>query len=95
VKIDIEGFELSALRGAERFISEHRPVILGEFSTIWSKERGLPADAAQIWARDHDYATLELRESRARWIAVQRCELRAMRTGQRRWGSDLLLVPRS
>jgi FkbM family methyltransferase len=94
VKIDIEGYELHALAGAQRFLDEHRPVILGEFSTLWSEERGLPADGAEAWATEHGYDVFELHSTRARWSATQRSEPRGLGPGQRRSGGDLLLVPK-
>jgi FkbM family methyltransferase len=94
VKIDIEGYELAALAGAERFVADHRPAILGEFSTLWSLERGLPADGAQAWARDHDYDVFELHPMRGRWSTAQRSALRSLGPGERRSGEDLLLVPK-
>jgi FkbM family methyltransferase len=93
VKIDVEGYELFVLRGAERFVDEHRPVILGEFSALWSRERGLVPDAAERWAAAHDYGVFELHSSRAARTGVTHCELRTLELGRGRSGDDLLLVP--
>jgi FkbM family methyltransferase len=41
IKIDVEGAELSVLRGGLSFISKHRPLIFGEFSPYWMSQAGL------------------------------------------------------
>jgi FkbM family methyltransferase len=93
VKIDVEGFELPALRGAERFVATHRPTILGEFSTIWSTERGDSDTAVEEWAEAHAYDVCEVRSTRRGWLRPSASELGSFTSGPERSGSDLLLVP--
>lgn len=40
IKVDIEGHEYRFLVGAMDFISEHRPIVFGEFNTHWMKRCG-------------------------------------------------------
>lgn len=40
VKMDIEGYELEALRGGERFIQRHRPVVLAEYNRLFASQLG-------------------------------------------------------
>ncbi len=40
IKIDVEGAEVMFLRGGINFISEHRPIIYGEFNSYWIKQFG-------------------------------------------------------
>jgi len=48
VKIDIEGFELHALRGASRMMERYRPVIMAEIHPVqWSK---IGVEAAELRA---------------------------------------------
>ncbi|MCX5673849.1 MAG: FkbM family methyltransferase [Planctomycetota bacterium] len=55
LKIDIEGAELLALRGAERLISQHKPVVVCEFND--PALRRLGGSAGELWAfwRTHGY----------------------------------------
>jgi FkbM family methyltransferase len=47
IKMDIEGFEMYVLYGAESFIKLHRPIIYGEFSPFFLKKNGV--DFKEIW----------------------------------------------
>lgn len=40
LKLDVEGSELTALRGASRFLALHRPVIVAELNTAWMQALG-------------------------------------------------------
>jgi FkbM family methyltransferase len=95
MKIDVEGYELAVLRGAEGFVAEHRPVILGEFSPHWSTERGYSSDAIETWASDHRYGVFELRSVSGRLGSSRRVALEPIAHGRQRSGADLLLVPRA
>ena len=48
LKVDVEGFELQVLMGAQRLIAEHKPVIIMETDKKFSRPRyGIPTDAAE------------------------------------------------
>jgi FkbM family methyltransferase len=49
IKIDIEGYELFALRGMQRIVSERRPVIVCEFNTVALNRHG-PGTGARLLA---------------------------------------------
>lgn len=54
LKIDIEGFEYSAFKGAEEFLS-HVPLLLAEFSPGYMREGGVePADLLEL-LHDHGF----------------------------------------
>jgi FkbM family methyltransferase len=55
VKMDMEGFELFALEGAERFITRHRPAIFGEFNSKFMADHGLGSRDIARWAERHRY----------------------------------------
>jgi FkbM family methyltransferase len=52
IKIDVEGFELSVLRGAEETIRTHKPVLLIELDERWS---GRPLAESLAFVRDLGY----------------------------------------
>jgi FkbM family methyltransferase len=64
VKLDVEGYEMNVLRGAQAFIERHRPVIFGEFSRWWFNERGIGPEALPSWAAAHRYELFELAKRR-------------------------------
>jgi FkbM family methyltransferase len=47
VKIDVEGHELSVLRGMRRWLAAVRPMLTVEITPAWLKEAG--ADACEVW----------------------------------------------
>ena len=55
IYLDIEGYELFALRGAERTIDRHRPVIGVEINSRL-KNYGLKSDDVRDWFKERNYA---------------------------------------
>jgi len=55
VKIDIEGYELPALRGANRILSKDRPVVLFELQPAAAIRGGLPAFGVWDLLAEHGY----------------------------------------
>lgn len=45
IKLDIEGYEYEAIKGAQAFLATHKPVLLLELHLNYLEERGLPARA--------------------------------------------------
>ncbi len=84
MKLDIEGAELLMLRGAERFIAAHRPLIFGEFEAYWLTTFGHTFRDVAAWAARNGYA-------------MERWDARAGRfdaLGEVREGiQDVVLVP--
>lgn len=67
IKLDIEGAELMMLRGAERFIGRHRPLIFGEFDAYWLGTFGASFADVATWARRLDYEILRWSTHRRRF----------------------------
>lgn len=57
IKIDVEGFEVKAFRGAAKFLSENRPVIYGEFTPDLIYKAG--DKPQEIFALLQDYTFLQ------------------------------------
>ena len=94
VKLDVEGHEPRVLAGAEAFVAEHRPVIIGEFEAYWLAHFGWPPDAAQRWAVAHDYGCYAVRlRRRAAWTDRAHVTLASLSPGQPRADVGVLLVP--
>jgi FkbM family methyltransferase len=55
VKADVEGAELHVLRGAQRTLSEHRPVLLLEVEDRHTRKYGYGADDLCAWLADQGY----------------------------------------
>ncbi len=92
VKIDVEGFEMAVLAGAERLFAKCRPVILGEFNPDWLRSRGVSLEAPYQWCTMHDYRVFSLSGVRRHFWTDARMSLRPFVPELPR--RDLLLVPR-
>ncbi len=93
VKLDVEGFELEVLRGAQRLLAQDRPVIFGEFNRGWLALRGEDPAACLDGLRDLGYVVLALEGTRSRpWRPVDGHRRRTLAgyAGE----EDLLLLPR-
>jgi hypothetical protein len=91
MKIDVEGFEPSVLRGARGVLERDRPVVLGEFSADWLREHGEAYEdfAHDMAGVDYEIHTVTPRSSRS-WRAADTVSVGPRPTT---WGQDLLLVP--
>jgi hypothetical protein len=56
IKVDVEGFELHMLRGAEAVIKQFRPRLFVELSDENLREQGGKAAELVRWLADHGYA---------------------------------------
>ncbi len=79
MKLDVEGFELSVLRGARELLARDTPVIFGEFSPEWlaARDEDLRTCVGELAALGYRASTLTPRRSR-RWRANDRFELRPL-----------------
>jgi hypothetical protein len=62
--MDVEGYEMKVLAGAEGFIAKHRPVIIAELNIQAQRSRGIREDSILEWVTKHNYRASELRPSR-------------------------------
>jgi len=95
VKIDVEGYEISVLRGAKELIARDRPVILGEFNRHWIEQRGenLRAFLKDVGRDGYQPHVLEKRSSRP-WMAARQVVPVPLSGGREpRPGDDLFLLP--
>lgn len=65
--LDIEGYELAALRGAENTVACFRPVILTE-DLPHAPWYGLPLDGVQTWMRRHGYREAQRIDDDVIWV---------------------------
>lgn len=56
MKIDVEGFEMAVLQGAERTIEKHRPVLFIELDDDNLRENGTSAAALVEWLAERGYS---------------------------------------
>ena len=96
MKLDVEGFELEVLRGAQNMIERDRPVIFGEFSAGWLRTRGedLATHLASLSSRGYDVFAIEARRT-APWRARDVTSLRRLDPQATAGTENLLLVPRA
>jgi FkbM family methyltransferase len=95
VKIDVEGYEISVLRGAKELIARDRPVILGEFDRYWIEQRGenLSAFLEGVGHDGYQPHVVEKRRSRPWMAARQAVPVPLAGNREPRPGDDLLLLP--
>lgn len=96
IKMDVEGFEMEVLLGAGRFLTEHRPAILGEFNQEWLRSRDVAPSLPQTWASESGYRCFEVTRSRRR-VFSDRQDLSLKPLGpeaRRTAGNLLLLIPK-
>lgn len=59
LKLDIEGSEPFALRGAKDTLNRCRPIVLFENKKLWTRHFGLPKNAVDAFLTAHGYRLLE------------------------------------
>jgi FkbM family methyltransferase len=92
IKIDVEGYEVRILRGAQQLIEHDRPTIFGEFNAVWLDARGDDLLGFLDDLRDTGYEIFAVEGRRSRpWLAANMTRLRSLPPG--RVAEDLLLRP--
>lgn len=59
LKLDVEGSEYAALRGARETLTRCKPIVLFENKFLWTRHFGLPKDAVAAFLRSIGYVFLE------------------------------------
>jgi FkbM family methyltransferase len=76
IKIDIEGYDLLALRGMTRLIEKHKPIVFAEFNVNYMKALGLTSEDVHNWLRSVSYRAYKQRNdgtlSQADFSTVER-----------------------
>lgn len=95
IKLDIEGHELDALRGAERLLREDRPIVLLEISRSQLRRRGSSLrDLDRVLSGYHLFVNLASRSSEQGYRLARLPRLALLRAGGRDFGHlDALAVP--
>jgi FkbM family methyltransferase len=94
IKMDVEGFELYALRGAEGFMARHRPALFGEFNAKFMRDFGLGPEDIRGWAGSHGYIIYRMDRMRpVPFTDAQRPRLRRPEPDDQGAWMDLVLVP--
>jgi FkbM family methyltransferase len=95
MKLDVEGYELHALRGAQRLLNEDRPVILGEFSQEWLEARGEELRPFLAAMEELGYETLATDMTRSLpWRPLDRVDFEPLGPSGPGDADNLLLRPR-
>jgi FkbM family methyltransferase len=95
MKIDVEGFELAALRGGVETIMRDRPIIFGEFSPHWLRRRGEHSRLRPL-LQELGYDVQVLQPVQSSWLmSPDRIEARSVSlAGNAPLPANLLLTPR-
>lgn len=94
IKIDIEGFELRALNGAQDMLQKHRPVIFGEFDTFWMQHYGYdPLKDVLKWCQANRYRPHNLIEERKAFWKESELKMEELTLTSGRQGNSLILTP--
>ncbi len=65
VKIDVEGGEIDVIKGAERVLEHHRPVVIAELSDALQRARGSSCQAFKEYMKDYGYEAFTIADSGA------------------------------
>ncbi len=93
IKIDVEGYEMDVLEGGSRFITESRPVILGEFNPDWFQERDVPGLQLEEWTRQNNYVAYRVGTKRRSPLGDERVIRLELMKSPVASSDSLLLLP--
>jgi len=88
IKLDIEGSELAALRGASATIERRRPAVLAEVNPEMLARAGTTPEEVHAWMRERGYRAYAFRRGWAR--RLYRLDLHEMPAGDERRERDVL-----
>jgi FkbM family methyltransferase len=93
VKIDIEGFEPFAVRGMERSLERHRPLVLSEFAPANLEQiGGIPPASYVTWFAERGYRCEKVLEPGGELAPVDAASV--VQTVGEKHHADLLFTPR-
>jgi FkbM family methyltransferase len=84
MKIDVDGYDLKVLQGAETFLNRERPVVFGEFSAHCLRWHGQSLNDINEFARERDYCV---------WQRLPNSWAFSSSSSVTAYIQDLLLVP--